>query len=77
MITIFFAPPRPLILGALPYGHTLTQNYLRKEVVLMLREENVRFRRKHSGGDFSLHLDNSRCHNGKKITAEIKYQRLA
>jgi hypothetical protein len=42
-----------------------------------IREENVRFRRKHSGGNYLLHMDNSRCHNGKKITTEIEHRRFA
>jgi hypothetical protein len=43
----------------------------------MLHQENVQFRRKHSGGAFLLHMDSSRCHNRKKITTEIRHRRFA
>jgi hypothetical protein len=43
----------------------------------MLRKENMRFRRKHSGGKFFFYMANSRCHNGKQITAEIEHWRCA
>jgi hypothetical protein len=77
LITAFFTPTRLLILAALPYGQTFTQDYFITEVLPMLREENVQFRRKHSGDNFLIHMDNSRCHNRKKITAEIKHRRFA
>jgi hypothetical protein len=77
MITVFFTPTRLLVLGALPYGQKFTQGYLITDVLPMLHEENVRFCRKYSDGSFSHHLDNSRCHNGKKITAEIEHRRFA
>jgi histone-lysine N-methyltransferase SETMAR len=76
MITVFFTPTWILVLDALPYGQTFTQDYFITEMHPMLREENMRFRRKHSGGHFFLHMDNSRCDNRKKITAKIKHRRL-
>jgi hypothetical protein len=77
MITIFFIPTRLLVLDALPHGQTFTQEYFMTELFPILQKENVRFRRKHSGDTFFLHLDTSQCHNGKKITAEIEHQRFA
>jgi hypothetical protein len=77
MITVFFTPTQLLVLDALPHGQTFIQNYFITEVLPMLQEENVRFRRKHSGGTVFLHMDNSRCHNSKKITAEIEHWRFA
>jgi hypothetical protein len=47
-IVVFFTSTRLLILDALPHGHTFTQDYLITEVLPMLLEENVRFRRRHS-----------------------------
>jgi hypothetical protein len=77
MITVFFTSTRLLILDALPHGRTFTQNYFIAEVLLMLGEENLRFRRKYSYVNFSIHMDNSRCSNCRKITAKIEYRRLA
>jgi hypothetical protein len=37
----------------------------------MLHEENVRFRRKHSGDTFLLHVDNSRCHNKERSLPKL------
>jgi hypothetical protein len=53
MITFFFAPTRLLVRDTLPHGQMLTRNYFIAEVLPMLREENVQFRRKHSGDTFS------------------------
>jgi histone-lysine N-methyltransferase SETMAR len=77
MITIFFTPMRLLVVDTLPYGQTFTQDYFITEVFPMLREQNMRFRHKHSRGSFFLHMDNSLCDNSKKITAEIEHQRFA
>jgi hypothetical protein len=77
MVTVLFAPRRLLVLNALRHIQTFTQDYFITEVLPILREENVRFRRKHSDGNFLLHMANSRCHNGKKKTAEIEYRRFA
>jgi hypothetical protein len=68
---------RLLVRGALPHGQTFTKDYVRAEVLSMMREENVRFHRKHSGGSFFLHIVNSPCHNDKKITDEIEHRRFA
>jgi hypothetical protein len=77
MITVFFTPTRLLVLSTLPYGQTFTQDYFITEMFPVLREKNVRFRHKHPGGNCFLHMDNSPCHNDKKITAEIEHRRLA
>jgi hypothetical protein len=77
IITVFFTPTWPLILDALSHSQIFIENYFITEVLPMLCEENVRFRLKHSGGNFFLHMDNLRCDNGKKITAEIEHRRLA
>jgi hypothetical protein len=53
MITIFFTATRLLVLDALPHGQAFTQEYLITELLPVLHQENVRFRRKHSGGTFS------------------------
>jgi hypothetical protein len=77
MITAFFIPTRLSIPDPLRHGQRFTQDYFRTEVLFMLHEENVRFRRKHSDSHFRRHINNSRCHNGKKITVEIKDQKIA
>jgi histone-lysine N-methyltransferase SETMAR len=77
LITIFFAPTLLLVLAALAYSETFTRDHFITEVLPMLREENVQFRRKHSGDNFCVHMDNLQCPNRKKITAEIEHRRLA
>jgi hypothetical protein len=77
MITAVFTSTRLPALGALPYDQTFSQDYFITEVLPMLHEENVRFRRKYSGGNCFLHINNLPCHNLKKITAEIEHRRLA
>jgi hypothetical protein len=53
MITVFFIAMRLLVLDSLPHGQMFTQECFITEVPLMLHQENVQFRRKHSGGTFS------------------------
>jgi hypothetical protein len=77
MITVFFTATGLLVLDALPHGQTFTQDYFITKVLPILREENERFRRKHSGGNFVFHMNNSLCHNGKNITTEIEQRRFA
>jgi histone-lysine N-methyltransferase SETMAR len=72
MVTIFFTATRLLILNCLPQGQVFTQDYFRSEIVPAFTKERLRFRRFHPGWTFSVHMDNSRCHNGRKATAEFE-----
>jgi hypothetical protein len=77
LTTVFFTATRLLVPAALPYGQTFTQDHFITELPPILREKNVQFRRKHSGDNFFIQMDNSRCHNRKKVPAEIEHRRLA
>jgi histone-lysine N-methyltransferase SETMAR len=77
MITVFFTPTRLLVPNALTHSQTFTQEYFITELLPILHRENIRFRLKYSDGPFFLHLDNSRCQNGKKITVAIRHRRFA
>jgi hypothetical protein len=77
MITVFFTAMWLLVLDTLSHDHTFTQAYFMTEVLWMLSQENGRLRRKCSSGPFYPDMGNSRCHNGKKITAEIQHLMFA
>jgi hypothetical protein len=64
-------------LNSLPQGQSFTQDYFISEIVPVFTKEKLRFRRHHPGVTFSVHIDNSRCHNGRMATAEFDRRRLA
>jgi hypothetical protein len=76
MITVFFTAKRRIILNSLLQGQSLTQNYFISGIVLPFTKEKLRFRRNHPGAAFSVHMDNSRCHNGRMATAKFDRRRL-
>jgi hypothetical protein len=71
MITIFFTATRFIGLNSLPQDQSFTQNYFISEIVPPFTKEKLRFRRHHPGVTFSVHMDNSRGHNGRMSTAEF------
>jgi hypothetical protein len=70
MITVFFAATRLAVLNNLPQGQSFTHDYFVFEIVPAFAKEKLRFRCNQSGVTFSVHMDNSRCHNGKMATVE-------
>jgi hypothetical protein len=75
MITVFFTATRLIVLDSLTQGQSFTQDYVVSEIVPTFTQEKLRFRRHHPGVTFSVHMDNSRCHNGRMTTAEFDHRR--
>jgi hypothetical protein len=71
MITVLFSAMRLIDLDGLPQGQSFTQNYFISEKVLAFTKEKQRFRRHHPRVTFSVHMDNTRCHNGRMATTEF------
>jgi hypothetical protein len=76
MITVFFTATRVIALDSLPQGQSFAQDYFISEIVLAFTKEKLRFRRHHPRVTLSVHIDNSRCHNGRMATAKFDRQRL-
>jgi histone-lysine N-methyltransferase SETMAR len=71
MLTVFFTSYKLIILEALPKGTTCTQHYFISDILPDLDGEKLRYRRKNPGHEFFLQMDNSKCHNAKKITGKL------
>jgi histone-lysine N-methyltransferase SETMAR len=76
MLTVFFTSRRLIVLEALPKGTTFTQHYFVSDILPHLDGEKLRYRRNNPGQEFSLHMDNSQCHNAKKITGKLQKKRI-
>jgi hypothetical protein len=75
MITVFFTATRLMVLNSLTQCQSFTQDYFISEIVPAFTKEKLRFRRHHPGVAFSVHMNNSRCHNGRMETAEFDRRR--
>jgi hypothetical protein len=71
MLTLFFTTRRLIVLEALPKETTCTRYDFISDISLELDGLKLRYRRKNPGQDFFLHIDISKCHNAKKITAKL------
>jgi hypothetical protein len=76
MITVFFTATRLIVLNNLSEGQSFIQDYFISEIVPACNKEKLRFPRHHPGVTFSVHIDNSRCHNGRVAIAEFDHRRL-
>jgi hypothetical protein len=76
MIIVFLTATRSIVLNSLQQGQSFTQDYFISEIVPAFTKEKLRFRHHHPGVTFSVHIDNSRCHNGRMVTAEFDRRRL-
>jgi histone-lysine N-methyltransferase SETMAR len=76
MITVFFTATRLPVSNSLPQSESFTHDYFISEIVPAFAKEELRFRRHHPRGPFSMQMDNSRCHNGRMATAEFNRRRL-
>jgi hypothetical protein len=76
MIAVFFTATRLIVLNSLPQDQSFTQDYFISEIIPAFTKEKLRFRRHHPGMTFSVHMDNSRCHNGRMATTEFDRRRL-
>jgi hypothetical protein len=71
MLTIFFASRKLLVLEPLPKGQKYNQDYYVQEVTPELQSERSRFARRNTLVEFPVHMDNSICHNGTKVTTAL------
>jgi hypothetical protein len=60
------------VLNFLPKGTKFNQNYFIDTVLPNLYNEKRRIVRRMGLPDFSVHMDNSVCHNGVKITEKLE-----
>jgi hypothetical protein len=71
MLTIFFRSRRFLVLEPLPKSTKFNQDYFIDAIFPGLHNERRRISRKEGFPAFSVHLDNSMCHNGNKISEKL------
>jgi hypothetical protein len=71
MLTIFFTSTRLLVLETLPKGTKFNQDYFIDAIFPRLYNEKRRISRKEGFPAFSVHMDNSMCHNGNKISEKL------
>jgi hypothetical protein len=77
MVTIFFTSTRLLVLNFLPKGTKFHQNDFIDTVLPHLYSEKRRIARRKGLPRFSVHIDNSMCHNGAKITKKLEKRHIA
>jgi transposase len=77
MVTIFFRSTRLLVLNFLPKGTKFNQDYFIDTVLPNLYSEKRRIARRKGLQSFSVHMDNSMCHNGAKITEKLEKRHIA
>jgi histone-lysine N-methyltransferase SETMAR len=80
MLKIFFSGVKLMSLNALPAGALFTQEYFINRILPDILDEKQRILRRNRRGDFFVHMDNSMCDNGRKMTDEFdnrKLQRVA
>jgi hypothetical protein len=76
MVTIFFTSTRLLVLNFLQKGTKFNQDYFIDTVLPNLYSEKRRIARRKGLPSFSVHMDNSMCHNGAKITENLRRDTL-
>jgi hypothetical protein len=77
MVTIFFTSTRLLVLNFLPKGTRFNQDYFIDTVLPNLYSEKRRIARRKGLPSPLVHMDNSMCHNGAKITKKLEKKHIA
>jgi hypothetical protein len=77
MVTIFFTSTRLLTLNFLPKNTKFNQDYFIDTVLPNLYSEKRRIGRRKGLPSFPVHMDNSMCHTGAKITEKLKKRHIA
>jgi hypothetical protein len=77
MVTIFFTSPRLLVLNFLPKGTKFNQDYFIDTLLPNLYSEKRRIARCKRLPSLSVHMDNSICHNGAKLTEKLEKRHIA
>jgi transposase len=76
MITIFFTSTRLLVLNFVPKGTKFNQCYFIDTVLPNLYSKKRRIARRKGLPSFSVHMDNSMCYNGAKITEKLEKRHI-
>jgi hypothetical protein len=76
-VIIFFTSTRLLVLNFLPKGTKFNQDYFIDTVLPNRYSEKRGIARRKGLPNFSVHMDNSMCHNGAKITEKPEKRRMA
>jgi hypothetical protein len=71
MIEPFFTARKLIVLEVLPKGRKFKQQYFIDYIFPDLKRANMNFHRREIGRTFWVHMDNSLCHNGSKITSKF------
>jgi hypothetical protein len=77
MVAIFFTSTRLLVLNFIPKGTKFNQDYFIDTVLPSLYSEKRRIARRNGLPSFSVHMGNSMCHNGAKITEKLEKRHVA
>jgi histone-lysine N-methyltransferase SETMAR len=72
VITVFFTAKKPIVLDFLPRGIAFNQLFVINIIFPDLKKASLNFWRQERGSTFWVHMDNSTCHNGSKVTSKIK-----
>jgi hypothetical protein len=67
MITVFFTARQLITLDTLPKGQKYSQEYFVQNKLPSFLNEKKRFSRQKTAINFSVHMDNSMCHNGHRV----------
>jgi hypothetical protein len=71
MLALFFTTTRLLVLKTVPKDPKFNHDYFSHAIFPGLNNEKMRISRKESFLAFSVHMDNSKCHNGNKIPEKL------
>jgi hypothetical protein len=71
MVTVFFSGAKLISLQALPPGARFTQEYFVNTIVPDIVDARREIFQRVRWGDFFVHMDNSMCHNGRKVADEF------
>jgi hypothetical protein len=76
ILTIFFSGVSLITVDALLSGAQFTQEYFINNILLDIVETRGRIFRRVRRGEFFVHMNNSMCHNGYKVTDELPNLKL-
>jgi histone-lysine N-methyltransferase SETMAR len=71
VVTVFFTSTTLTVSETLPLSRKVNQDYFFSTVLPKLMQEKRQLSRRKRGVPFLIHMDNSACHNGHKITDEL------
>jgi hypothetical protein len=75
-IPVFSTARQVIALDAVPKWQKSSQEYFAQNMLPSLRNEKKRFSRQNTAITFSVHMDNSMCHNGHRVADELRRLRI-